>query len=99
MKTEIAIIKDRKVFRIEAPPGTRVLNGDRAMDVEFDIASVNDEMFLAKHIRHTCSAWPSRLVLQHIRWCWLPYRSEEHTSELQSHSHLVCRLLLGKEEH
>src|SRR4051795_13484514 len=22
------------------------------------------------------------------------YRSEEHTSELQSHSHLVCRLLL-----
>src|SRR5260221_9066635 len=24
------------------------------------------------------------------------YRSEEHTSELQSHSDLVCRLLLGK---
>src|SRR3954449_3706358 len=23
-------------------------------------------------------------------------RSEEHTSELQSHSHLVCRLLLAK---
>src|SRR5260221_2503024 len=26
-------------------------------------------------------------------------RSEEHTSELQSHSDLVCRLLLGKKEH
>src|SRR5260221_10859930 len=26
-------------------------------------------------------------------------RSEEHTSELQSHSDLVCRLLLGTEEH
>src|SRR5260221_3408604 len=26
-------------------------------------------------------------------------RSEEHTSELQSHSDLVCRLLLGSEEH
>src|SRR4051795_5884132 len=26
----------------------------------------------------------------------LPIRSEEHTSELQSHSHLVCRLLLEK---
>src|SRR5260221_4207483 len=25
-----------------------------------------------------------------------PYRSEEHTSELQSHSDLVCRLLLEK---
>src|SRR5690625_2787595 len=26
----------------------------------------------------------------------LPYRSEEHTSELQSRGHLVCRLLLEK---
>src|SRR4051795_11971248 len=26
-------------------------------------------------------------------------RSEEHTSELQSHSHLVCRLLLEKTKH
>src|SRR2546430_13671501 len=25
-------------------------------------------------------------------------RSEEHTSELQSQSHLVCRLLLGKQK-
>src|SRR5690554_7572470 len=27
---------------------------------------------------------------------WLPHRSEEHTSELQSRPHLVCRLLLEK---
>src|SRR5438034_7630764 len=27
---------------------------------------------------------------------WLAFRSEEHTSELQSHSDLVCRLLLEK---
>src|SRR5260221_5520050 len=26
------------------------------------------------------------------------FRSEEHTSELQSHSDLVCRLLLGKKK-
>src|SRR2546429_9980568 len=26
-------------------------------------------------------------------------RSEEHTSELQSRLHLVCRLLLGKKDH
>src|SRR5260221_12891523 len=37
-----------------------------------------------------------------IRRCWMwraarpPQRSEEHTSELQSHSDLVCRLLLEK---
>src|SRR5690348_10817940 len=29
---------------------------------------------------------------------WLPVRSEEHTSELQSPVHLVCRLLLEKKK-
>src|SRR2546430_6631377 len=29
---------------------------------------------------------------------WLPPRSEEHTSELQSQSNLVCRLLLEKKK-
>src|SRR3712207_7079998 len=29
-------------------------------------------------------------------WCW--YRSEEHTSELQSRQYLVCRLLLEKKK-
>src|SRR5689334_9342408 len=28
-----------------------------------------------------------------------PWRSEEHTSELQSQFHLVCRLLLEKKKH
>src|SRR5260370_3582192 len=29
---------------------------------------------------------------------WRPVRSEEHTSELQSHLNLVCRLLLEKKK-
>src|SRR5947207_13867144 len=29
-----------------------------------------------------------------VAWVWMSFRSEEHTSELQSHSDLVCRLLL-----
>src|SRR5207253_11038656 len=29
---------------------------------------------------------------------WAHYRSEEHTSELQSRGHLVCRLLLEKKK-
>src|SRR5215204_5694689 len=45
-----------------------------------------------------------RSVLERPRWVgrWhrhhlaVPRRSEEHTSELQSHSELVCRLLLEK---
>src|SRR5438034_6138998 len=32
------------------------------------------------------------------RAAWLAARSEEHTSELQSHSDLVCRLLLEKKK-
>src|SRR5207253_10958393 len=31
-------------------------------------------------------------------WATLPSRSEEHTSELQSRGHLVCRLLLEKQK-
>src|SRR2546429_9837176 len=38
------------------------------------------------------SAHPS---IQEGPECWVP-RSEEHTSELQSRLHLVCRLLLEK---
>src|SRR2546421_9118066 len=33
-----------------------------------------------------------------IRCCPGPHRSEEHTSELQSRSDLVCRLLLEKKK-
>src|SRR5256885_8851002 len=34
------------------------------------------------------------------KWCEShPQRSEEHTSELQSPCHLVCRLLLEKKKH
>src|SRR5258708_17684565 len=32
-------------------------------------------------------------------WFTSPERSEEHTSELQSPDHLVCRLLLEKKNH
>src|SRR5438034_8686341 len=59
------------------------------------------------------SAWSSRPVCGETRYgtwavrrCsgstgatgWFATRSEEHTSELQSHSDLVCRLLLEKKK-
>src|SRR5260370_23171352 len=40
---------------------------------------------------------PSRFALGPLRFAGL--RSEEHTSELQSHLNLVCRLLLEKKNH
>src|SRR5690625_6872768 len=48
-----------------------------------------------------CSSPPMCGVESHIFsfiiFLWL-YRSEEHTSELQSRGHLVCRLLLEKKK-
>src|SRR2546430_8891336 len=43
------------------------------------------------HVAHTRDRWAPQLA-QNL----LPSRSEEHTSELQSQSNLVCRLLLEK---
>src|SRR5260221_2807442 len=39
----------------------------------------------------------SAIALTNSNVYWLK-RSEEHTSELQSHSDIVCRLLLGKKK-
>src|SRR5260221_3479919 len=40
----------------------------------------------------------SDLAALNLRSSFLDFRSEEHTSELQSHSDLVCRLLLEKKK-
>src|SRR2546429_4098618 len=46
------------------------------------------------------SLWQARLPRRHRRHAGTPrrLRSEEHTSELQSRLHLVCRLLLEKKK-
>src|SRR5438552_9985118 len=41
-------------------------------------------------------AWRARLL--DVSGGWRSFRSEEHTSELQSPDHLVCRLLLEKKK-
>src|SRR2546422_6355382 len=45
--------------------------------------------------RSTPSKWLSRATISTLSPSW---RSEEHTSELQSRLHLVCRLLLEKKK-
>src|SRR5260370_10573315 len=49
------------------------------------------------------NSWESRLVIgislgRELSESHKLYRSEEHTSELQSHLNLVCRLLLEKKK-
>src|SRR3954464_16106722 len=42
--------------------------------------------------------WPAPGVAPPHNWHGIGRRSEEHTSELQSHDNLVCRLLLEKKD-
>src|SRR2546430_17600464 len=51
---------------------------------DFSWSSVTFTSFVAKLNTASC--------------CWAALRSEEHTSELQSQSNLVCRLLLEKKK-
>src|SRR5207253_3501816 len=43
-----------------------------------------------------CAHFCNAELITHFQHC--PFRSEEHTSELQSRGHLVCRLLLEKKK-
>src|SRR5260370_23884408 len=51
---------------------------------------------LFRSVLHAAEQWRDRLIAEESALSiWLD-RSEEHTSELQSHLNLVCRLLLEK---
>src|SRR5947207_12332897 len=50
----------------------------------------NAPVHIARNARQTCEVQPAIILSAS--------RSEEHTSELQSHSDLVCRLLLEKKK-
>src|SRR6266571_6066069 len=65
--------------------------------------SLHDALPISWSIR-SCSHWGITMDLS-IIWTVMPLRcticssrSEEHTSELQSHVNLVCRLLLEKKK-
>src|SRR5689334_24369680 len=61
------------------------------------IVAVPKRKMSRSNTRHRRSAW--KTVAPSLVNCTNPARSEEHTSELQSQFHLVCRLLLEKKKH
>src|SRR5207253_9257831 len=59
---------------------------------QIDLTRTDGDLLTVAHLE-LCPAAESNDVLAHRT------RSEEHTSELQSRGHLVCRLLLEKKKH
>src|SRR5207253_9369747 len=76
--------------------------------------SLHDALPISSCVSATLASWPADDALSSSRFAFSswerhnnrlaknilpPQRSEEHTSELQSRGHLVCRLLLEKKKH
>src|SRR5690625_6201864 len=59
----------------------------------------NDEIDADSALTHHTVFACCTLIASDIAKLRLTLRSEEHTSELQSRGHLVCRLLLEKKKH
>src|SRR5688572_20112938 len=71
--------------------------------IKEDIASVSPETEVRLHLFDPRDAWDFQEVYGLLHefardYRFQPERSEEHTSELQSQSNLVCRLLLEKKK-
>src|SRR5690554_7692762 len=89
--------------RLEQQPTVEVIDSDHSRSVEF--RSVEDVME-DSYLRYSMSVIVSRALPDvrdglkpvHRRILYSMERSEEHTSELQSRPHLVCRLLLEKKK-
>src|SRR5687768_18055035 len=84
----------------------RIWKGARLLDVmanglrEFKLSSVKFSDVPPRNLsvpgRVRISIRPDGCSFSAAKGFWLIRRSEEHTSELQSRLHLVCRLLLEK---
>src|SRR5690625_5051147 len=71
--------------------------GFRRVEVDGEIFRVNGERIVFRGVnRHEVDLHIGRT--QHLDNQDIDVRSEEHTSELQSRGHLVCRLLLEKKK-
>src|SRR3989449_3600240 len=87
-----------------APDGSLVKDGD--VDPEGHVVNNLDPPYPPQRVPHilqtpqTAPTIADRLDAGGVSWRWYAtgWRSEEHTSELQSRLHLVCRLLLEKKK-
>src|SRR5437773_6406452 len=92
----LSVRRLRGVWLVQAAPGAAVRFNGRPLSTERDlrrddVLSVGDAQVRVSDASRTLL----RLSVEHLAG---NVRSEEHTSELQSHHDLVCRLLLEKKK-
>src|SRR5260221_5531059 len=87
------------ITRPEKPPSTRTKQPMSGLRLVLVMRCTMPEYW----IWHCVATWSTRetelqrlISTSSVPWTMGCWRSEEHTSELQSHSDLVCRLLLEK---
>src|SRR5439155_26662644 len=85
------------------PMSTDAFAGPKAMITPTSNAAVNSAFIVTSLRLMRMSGCPDRCIIATFYGCRHPgqvqsLRSEEHTSELQSRGHLVCRLLLEKKK-
>src|SRR5262245_42807902 len=85
--TEAVVIKDEDIFFLCEPDGSAPLEAGHGFGLYY-----HDCRFLSGYELRLGGRGPDPLVWNADRG----FQSEEHTSELQSLRHLVCRLLLEK---
>src|SRR2546422_7405862 len=74
-----------------------ILSWTTSPPLALGLAFTNDPLVPGLTIT-TADVTELRTTVDTIRQPWNKWRSEEHTSELQSRLHLVCRLLLEKKK-
>src|SRR5258708_14655691 len=83
---------------------TYILEGALKFEIEGKeiVVHKGEVLSIPSNVPHRAVAMEDTLdldIFSPIRVDWERRRSEEHTSELQSPDHLVCRLLLEKKKH
>src|SRR5438132_3106195 len=90
----------RSILQQTIQPTKIILVADRCTDRTVEIATSILPMERSAILRKESASWHNsyseNLELARQQAVGDTFRSEEHTSELQSHSDLVCRLLLEK---
>src|SRR5690554_7165646 len=90
--------QSKRLVRKSGRLGPRsTVSNTRPLNTKASTAKTSTAIKERMRCHRSSSRW-SRKDMSELVFAGIPARSEEHTSELQSRPHLVCRLLLEKKK-